>query len=159
VPVLVLPDGEVIDESLDIIRWALSRCDPEGWLQREDAALITANDGHFKLDLDAYKYPERHAGDPLEHRDRGLAFLRQLEFRLSINNQLSGSARGLTDAAIMPFVRQFSAVDRGFFDCQQLPHLSAWLNDHLQSHLFKLIMLPTPPWAASDPPTYFPPFG
>jgi glutathione S-transferase len=154
VPVLVLPEGEVIDESLEVMRWVLSRCDPEGWLQRDDAALIAANDEHFKIDLDAYKYPERHTGDPLEHRDRGLAFLRILEFRLSASDQLSGSARGLTDAAIMPFVRQFSAVDRDWFNCQQLPHLSAWLNNHLQSDLFKLIMLKAPPWAPGDRAIY-----
>ncbi|HEX8579620.1 MAG TPA: glutathione S-transferase [Allosphingosinicella sp.] len=154
VPVFVVPEGEVIDESLEVMRWALSRCDPEGWLQRDDAALIAANDEHFKIDLDAYKYPERHTGDPLEHRDRGLAFLRILEFRLSASDQLSGSARGVTDAAIMPFVRQFSAVDRDWFDSQQLPHLRAWLNNHLRSDLFKLIMLRTAPWAPGDPATY-----
>jgi hypothetical protein len=59
----------------------------------------------------------------------------------------------------MPFVRQFAAVDRDWFAAQQLPHLSAWLHDHLQSDLFKLIMLQTPPWAAGDPSTYFPPVG
>jgi glutathione S-transferase len=156
VPVLVLPDGEVIDESLDIMRWALARCDPEAWLQRDDAMLIAANDSSFKIDLDAYKYPERHTGDSLEHRNRGLEFLGQLECRLSASKQLSGSARGFTDAAIMPFVRQFSAVDREWFDCQPLPNLRAWLNNHLQSDLFKLIMLRTAPWAPGDPATYFP---
>jgi hypothetical protein len=83
VPVLVLPGGEVIDESLDIMRWPLSKCDADCWLQREDAALIGANDPQFKINLDVYKYPEPHTGDALEHRNRGLAFLRQLEFRRS----------------------------------------------------------------------------
>jgi glutathione S-transferase len=140
------------------MRRALSICDPEGWLQRDNAVLIAANDDHFKFHLDAYKYPERHTGDRLEHRDRGLAFLRDLDFRLSANHQLGGSGRGLTDAAIMPFVRQFAAIDRDWFAAQPLPHLSAWLNNHLQSDLFKSIMLRTPIWAPSNAPTFFPSF-
>jgi hypothetical protein len=77
VPVLVLPNGSVIDESLDIMLWTLTRCDPEGWLARDDRALIVANDGCFKRDLDRYKYPERHGVDPLKHRQSGLVFLRE----------------------------------------------------------------------------------
>ncbi len=76
VPVLVLSAGEVIDESLEIMRWALTGCDPEAWLDREDAPLIAANDGPFKHDLDRYKYPDKHAADPSTHREHGLAFLR-----------------------------------------------------------------------------------
>ena len=71
VPVLVLPDGRVIDESLDIMRWALASNDPEGWLTRDDAALIALNDGPFKHDLDRYKYPDRHDADPIIHRASG----------------------------------------------------------------------------------------
>jgi glutathione S-transferase len=147
VPVLVLPDGKVIDESLDIMRWALTSCDPENWLERDDPALIAANDGPFKHDLDGYKYPERHDGDPLLHRRNGVAFLREIEARLSAGDQLGGPARGLTDAAIMPFVRQFAAVDREWFDTQSLPHLRNWLNGHLKSDLFKAIMLRAAIWS------------
>jgi glutathione S-transferase len=147
VPVLVLPDGQVIDESLDIMRWALTSYDPEGWLERDDAALIAANDGPFKHDLDGYKYPERHAVDPLAHRQRGLTFLREIEARLSAGDQLGGSARGLTDAAIMPFVRQFAAVNQEWFDTQSLPHLRTWLNGHLTSDLFDAIMLRAAIWS------------
>lgn len=157
VPVLVLPDGQVIDESLDIMRWALANCDPEGWLARDDAALIAANDGAFKHDLDGYKYPERHASDPLTHRERGLTFLREIDARLSVGDQLGGSARGLADAAIMPFVRQFAAVDQEWFDTLSLPHLQTWLNAHLASDLFSAIMMRVAPWSPGDSPVIFPP--
>ncbi len=157
VPVLVLPDGKVIDESLDIMRWALSEWDPEGWLGRDDAALIAANDGPFKYDLDRYKYPQRHGACALVHRERGLAFLRQIDGRLAGADQLCGAARGLTDAAIMPFVRQFAAVDRDWFDAQTLPHLRAWLAGHLASALFDAIMTRVAPWSPGDPPVTFAP--
>ena len=79
VPVLVLSDGEVIDESLAIMRWALAINDPEHWLDRDDTDLIAANDGPFKEHLDRYKYPQRYAVDPLPFRERGLAFLREID--------------------------------------------------------------------------------
>jgi glutathione S-transferase len=147
VPVLVLPDGRVIDESLDIMRWALMQCDPEGWLARDDGALVATNDGAFKHALDRYKYPERHDGDALTHRARGLAFLELLDRRLSTAGQLCGAERGLADAAIMPFVRQFAAVDRTWFDALPLPHLKLWLEQHLASELFDRIMLRFAPWS------------
>lgn len=156
VPVLVLPDGEVIDESLDIMRRALAMRDPEGWLARDDAALITANDGPFKHNLDRYKYPERHAADALAHREQGLAFLHELDARLAGAGQLCGPTRGLADAAIMPFVRQFAAVDREWFDAQPLPHLKPWLAGHLASGLFGAIMMRLTPWSPGDPPVAFP---
>ena len=155
VPVLVLPDGQVIDESLSIMRWALSSCDPEGWLERDDAELIAKNDGPFKYHLDRYKYPNRHASDPLAHRERGLTFLREIEARLSASRQLCGSRRGLADTAIMPFVRQFAAVDRDWFDTQPLPHLRAWLDDHLKSELFSSTMLRVAVWLPSNPSLVF----
>lgn len=141
VPVLVLPDGRVIDESLDIMRWALSQRDPEDWLARDDAALIAANDGAFKRDLDRYKYPDRHGVDATVHRDNGLDFLRRIDARLADAGQLCGTARGLADAAIMPFVRQFAAVDRAWFDAQPLRHVHTWLAGHLASDLFAAIMM------------------
>ncbi|GGC12419.1 glutathione S-transferase [Novosphingobium endophyticum] len=152
VPVLILPDGEVIDESIDIMRWALVNRDPEDWLARDDAALIAANDGPFKHELDRYKYPERYGADAFAHRARGLAFVHELDNRLADAGQLCGPARGLADAAIMPFVRQFAAVDREWFDTQPLPHLKAWLANHLASDLFSAIMVRTSPWSPGDPP-------
>jgi len=156
VPVLVLPDGHVIDESLDIMRWALDRNDPEDWRARDDAALIAANDGPFKHHLDRYKYPERHASDPLEHRAAGLDMLRVLETRLIAQAELCGDARGLVDAAIMPFVRQFAATDRPWFDAQPLPRLQAWLARHLASPLFAATMIRLDRWQPDNAPVLFP---
>lgn len=146
VPVLVLPDGTVIDESLAIMHWCLAQRDPEGWLTRDDPELITANDGAFKHDLDRYKYPERYGSDSLAHRTHALAFLHRLDARLAAHAQLCGPVRGLADAAIMPFVRQFAAVDRAWFDAQPLPHLRRWLDRHLGSDLFCAIMERAAPW-------------
>jgi glutathione S-transferase len=156
VPVLVLPEGGVIDESLDIMRWALSISDPEAWLERDDAALITENDGGFKHSLDRYKYPDRLGSDPLEHREKGMAFLRKLDARLSAAGQLCGTRRGLADAAIMSFVRQFAATDQAWFDAQPLPHVHAWLHGHLGSDLFAATMIRIAPWSPGEEPVYFP---
>lgn len=146
VPVLVLDGGTVIDESLLIMRWALARNDPEDWLQRDDVELIARNDGAFKHDLDRYKYPSRHGSDPDEHRQRGLEFLSELDGRISSHGQLSGAQRGLADAAILPFVRQFAAVDPEWFAAQPMPHLKVWLAGHLESPLFRTVMAPVTPW-------------
>ena len=151
VPVLVFDDGTVLDESLAIMRWALARNDPEGWLERDDARLSARNDGPFKVDLDRYKYPERYGSDMLAHRARGLEFLRVLDARLAFAGQLSGAQRGITDAAIMPFVRQFAAVDREWFAAQPIPQLKRWLADHLASSLFEAIMAKHDPWSPGDP--------
>ncbi|KKC26279.1 glutathione S-transferase [Sphingomonas sp. SRS2] len=156
VPVLVLADGRVIDQSLDIMRWALSRNDPEGWLTRADEALIATNDGPFKHHLDRYKYPHRHQSDPAEHRAAGLAMLETLESRLEASSCLSGAARGITDAAIFPFIRQFAEPDRLWFDAQKLPRLHAWLVAHLAWPLFETAMVRLDPWRTDDAPRLFP---
>ena len=146
VPVLVLDDGTVIDESLAIMDWALAQNDPEGWLERDDADLVAINDGPFKDDLDRYKYPERYGSDALAHRTRGLEFLSIIDERLVRAGQLCGSRRGVADAAIMPFVRQFAAVDSDWFAAQSIPHVKAWLAGHLGSALFQAIMVRVAPW-------------
>ena len=155
VPVLVLPDGRVIDESLDIMRWALGQNDPEGWLARDDADLVAANDGPFKQDLDRYKYPDRHGSDADEHRAAGLCQLRTLDERLARHDNLCGETMGLADAAIYPFVRQFAETDRAWFDAQPIPHLHAWLGRHLASPLFDAIMERRDPWGPGDAPILF----
>ncbi|MGY4395803.1 glutathione S-transferase [Sphingomonas sp. UYAg733] len=136
VPVLVLPDGRVIDESLDIMRHTLGEHDPEHWLDGDDTTLIAANDGPFKHHLDRYKYADRHGADPIEHRAAGLTLLGVLEERLAITPNLCGENRSLTDIALMPFVRQFAAVDRDWFDAQTLPGVQPWLAQHIASDLF-----------------------
>lgn len=146
VPVLVLPDGEVIDESLDIMRWALGRNDPEDWLAGDDTALIAANDGPFKHHLDRYKYPERHGSDGGAHCAEGLTLLGALEARLAASAWLCGEQRSLTDAALFPFVRQFAAVDRDWFDAQPLPGVQNWLGEQLAAPLFAEVMVRRPVW-------------
>lgn len=152
VPVLRTADGTVIDESLDIMRWALEAWDPEGWLTRDAPALIANNDGMFKHHLDRYKYPDRHGSEPGLHRDSGLRFLRDLDARLAVAGQLCGPVRGLADVAIMPFVRQFAGVDPAWFADQPLPSLKAWLANHLASELFDDIMQRAVPWSENDRP-------
>lgn len=156
VPVLVLDDGLVLEESLDIMRWALGQNDQEGWLEREDSALIETNDGPFKHHLDRYKYPERHGSDPVSHRAAGLDLLGLLNERLATQDNLCGERRGITDIALFPFIRQFAETDRPWFDAQPLPHLQAWLARHLGSDLFAAIMVRLEPWQPEDAPIEFP---
>lgn len=156
VPVLVLPGGQVIDQSLDIMCWSLSQNDPDGWLMRDDPALIAAMDGPFKRDLDHYKYADRLGSDAGAHRDAGLACLIELDARLAHGAQLCGAAPGIADMAIMPFVRQFAAIDQTWFAAQPLPRLQAWLSGHLESVLFGAIMTRWTPWQAGDAPILFP---
>ena len=156
VPVVVRTDGGVIAESLEIMHWALARNDPEGWLERADHELIEANDGPFKHHLDRYKYPDRHSSDPARHRSAGLELLGTLEGRLATHGNLCGEKRGITDAAIFPFVRQFAETDRAWFDTQPIPRLQAWLSRHLASTLFGAIMVRLEPWRPGDPPLGFP---
>lgn len=156
VPVLVHPDGGVIEESIEIMRWSLKRSDPEGWLARDDPALIEAIDGSFKTHLDRYKYPKRHASDPVEHRGAGLTLLGLLEERLAAGSNLCGERRGITDAAIFPFVRQFAETDRTWFDAQPIPRLQTWLKRHISSELFVAIMIRLDPWGSRDTPIEFP---
>jgi glutathione S-transferase len=155
VPVLVLPDGQVIDESLDVMRWALHGNDPGHWLEGDDAALVAACDGPFKRALDRTKYPERHGSDPALFRAEGHEFLVVLEARLKRSANLCGSDMTLTDAAILPFVRQFAAIDRGWFAAQQLPALKVWLARHLASALFEAAMVRLAPWHPGNAPVLF----
>lgn len=155
VPVLHLPDGTVIDESLEIMHWALQVQDPEQWLTRDDPTLIALCDGPFKHALNRYKYPQLHGSDPIAHRDDGLAFLRKIDERLAATSHLCGSTRGLADAAIMPFIRQFAAVDKDWFDAQPLRNLKAWLAEYLQSTLFDTIMARAKPSSPGDQPVAF----
>lgn len=149
-PVLRTTDGAVIDQSLGVMRWALSLRDADGWLARDDPALIARNEGDFKHHLDRYKYPDRHGPNAARHRDLGLLFLRELDARLAATGQLSGTSMGITDAAILPFVRQFAAVDRERFDTLTLPHLQTWLAAHLASDLFRRIMYRVAPWCPGE---------
>jgi glutathione S-transferase len=150
VPVLVLPDGNVIDESIDIMRWALTRHDPEDWLMGDDPALIARNDGAFKHHLDRYKYVSRYGSDPLEHRGAAMEMLGGLEARLGRGDYLTGESRRLADIAIFPFVRQFAAVEPEWFATQPLPLVRNWLDRLTGSSLFARAMLRVQPWRDGD---------
>lgn len=155
VPVLVLDDDRVIDESLDIMRWTLRRHDPMGWLAGDDAELIDGNDGTFKYHLDRYKYPSRHDADPQVHRDAGLVWLAALEARLARQDHLCGSQRTLADVALFPFVRQFAATDPHWFAAQDLPRVQRWLAAQVESDLFQAAMLRLAAWQPGDTPAIF----
>ncbi|WP_086609063.1 glutathione S-transferase [Erythrobacter donghaensis] len=158
VPVLVLAEGRVIDESLDIMRWALAQHDPENWLAGDDPALIAANDGPFKHHLDRAKYPGRYEENgETDHRAAALALLEPLETRLAQAPYLCGETRSLTDIALLPFIRQFAAIDPEWFAAQPLPGLQAWLADLLASDLFAAIMPKFAPWREGDAPVLFGP--
>lgn len=152
VPVLVLADGQVIDESIDIMRHALRRHDPEGWLTGDDAALVALFDGAFKHHLDRYKYADRHDADPIRHRRAGLSMLHELEERLEDSKNLCREARSLADIAIFPFVRQFASVDRVWFDAQAIPQVRDWLERHTSSALFERAMVRLKAWTPGDAP-------
>ena len=162
VPVLVMADGAVLEQSLDIMLWALRRNDPQRWLQPdagsldEPLALVAACDGDFKPQLDRYKYPGRF--DDIEHpaRERGAAFLLDLEARLSASPHLAGSHATLADAAVMPFVRQFAMVDIAWFDAQPWPRLQAWLSAWTVSELFARAMPKYAPWKPGEALVTFP---
>ncbi len=148
VPVVVLPDGDVIEESLDVMLWALGQNDPENWLSPPSAertevdALIAANDGPFKHHLDRYKYDTRYEGAVAsEHRAAASEHLENLEDRLSRSGQLLGDRPCLADIALFPFVRQFANTDRDWFDAQDWPNLQRWLDGHLNSDRFARIMV------------------
>jgi glutathione S-transferase len=158
VPVLVLPDGQVIDQSLDIMRWALAQSDPEGWLAGDDAALIATNDGPFKHHLDRAKYPGRYDEDGVtDHRAVALALLAPLEERLADAPFLCGETRTLTDIAVVPFIRQFTAIDPAWFAAQGLPRLQFWLDTLLASELFAAVMPKFAVWQEGDAPVLFGP--
>ncbi|CAN5426415.1 glutathione S-transferase [soil metagenome] len=156
VPVLVAPDGAVIDESLDIVRWALALHDPEDWAEGDDRALIAANDGPFKHHLDRYKYADRHDSYPIEHRAAALALLAPLEARLRDCANLTRDDRALADIAIFPFVRQFAATDPDWFAALPMPRVQAWLSRHIASPLFESVMVRLKPWQEGDPDIFLP---
>lgn len=143
VPVLVLPDGKVIDESLDIMAWALAQQDPDGWLtdNRLFQELITENDSSFKRALDQYKYAARFPEQSAEvYRQQGERFLARLEALLSEHAYLLSEKLTQADVAIFPFIRQFSMVDRDWFAEAPYPHLRQWLAGLLDSELFNAVM-------------------
>lgn len=152
VPVLLLPDGRVLDQSLDIMRWACSQSDPDQWLAASLTEMgqtwLSINDGPFKQWLDRYKYPERHPEQTAQqHRDQGVAtMLAPMNEQLQKTPYLFGPAPTLVDMALMPFVRQFAQVDPGWFAQTEMPALRRWLDTLLASALFGQVMDKYDPW-------------
>jgi glutathione S-transferase len=166
VPVLWLRNGEVVDESLDIMRWALQQNDPLYWLQlteQQEAtafALIRSLDENFKPNLDRYKYPNRYPQpcDPLEHRAACLGVLKQWSELLASKPYLFGDQVKYVDMALLPFVRQFRSTDSDWFDAQtDIEPVQKWLSGFLNHDLFNTVMQRLPPWQPDDAPILFPP--
>ncbi|WP_368185388.1 glutathione S-transferase [Aestuariibius sp. HNIBRBA575] len=150
---------ENIDESFDIMRWALNQNDPENLLDMPASGLdlITQADGPFKDALDYTKYASRHPDKDSEtERATAMAFLAQLNDQLDGQDYLFGTAPRLADLAILPFVRQFAMIDKARFDAEAGPHLSRWLEAFLASDRLASIMQKYPAWKEGDEITLFP---
>lgn len=158
VPVLQLPDGTVLDQSLAIMRWALAVHDPHDWIRPDDLEeaqrLVDLNDGPFKQASDGYKYAPRGAGpDAHRHRNDAVAImLLPLNDRLAKRRFLLRDTPSLADMAIVPFMRQFAAVDRAWFDSLPFTPLRAWLQQLTDLQLFVSVMGKYTPWRPGDPP-------
>lgn len=151
VPVLVLPNGKVLDESYEIMRWALMQGDPDcWWLEAQESKineLIQWNDGKFKTHLDHYKYADRFPEHSMEYyRSQAESFLNILEQKLSVKKYLLGKSMSLADVAIFPFIRQFAFVDKAWFDQTSYRNLQRWLATFLASNVFLTVMEKYPVW-------------
>jgi glutathione S-transferase len=152
VPVLVISGQMVLEESWDIMQWALSQNDPQNLLGQNGVLLdltrplVAALDGDFKTALDQYKYADRHPQSATYYRQQGLPFLNDLEARLGKTDFLLGNQISIADIAVMPFVRQYAHVDRPWFDQCGLNHLIRWLDLLIDSDLFHSAMEKYPLW-------------
>lgn len=163
VPVLVLPEGLVLEQSLDIMLWALQQHDPERWLApghgtlADMLALVAECDGPFKHALDRCKYPNRYPGaDGAAERAAAAAWLSALNHRLATHPHLFGAHAALADMAIAPFVRQFAGIDSAWWQAQPWPHLQAWLAHWQASPLLESVMHKWPAWVDGTPGVPFP---
>ena len=161
VPVLITNSGEVLEESLDIINWALNKNDPDKWLAKgkleshEIAKLLDDLENKFKPNLDKYKYPNRFSGvDHFLYRDKNLCFLKKLNSYLEKNKSLNCEHLTLLDYAIFPFVRQFRNVDQEWFEKLNFIFLNKWINQIIDSQDFSSIMKKFKKWEPNDLPIY-----
>ena len=146
VPILVLESGQIIDQSLDIIKWALSQSDPDKWLskelEKESDRLIHINDYQFKPILDNYKYSIRtEISDPINYRKQGEKYLHQLNLLLMQHQFLLAEHITIADIAIFPFIRQFYMVNEKWFLESDYTFLINWLKQLLNSELFSRVMV------------------
>ena len=161
VPVLSLSSGQVIDESLDVIDWALKLNDPDNWLRsnksEKSSKLIHTNDNEFKHHLDRYKYSKRYNNEnPLAHREKCLIFINELEEQLGYSQFLYDDKISALDISILPFIRQFRITDMNWFDSLAKPNIQNWLMKFLESKLFKSIMIKYDKWEKGDEKIFFP---
>lgn len=154
VPVLSLPKGIVIDESRDIMVWALNQSDPEKWLsytddeQDEVNRIIEFNDTKFKKCLDLYKYADRYPEKSVEfYRQEAEVFLEELEVKLNTSVFLMANNITFLDMAVFPFIRQFAFVDKNWFDASRYKKLQQWLETLLNTSLFNNVMQKHPVWS------------
>ena len=154
VPVLVLTDGTVIDESREILAWSLSQSDPDGWLSHFPAegpvaeSLIDQCDGEFKTALDKYKYHVRFPeSSQHDYRQQAEEFLARLDAMLAANRFLFGDRVSYADVAVFPFVRQFSRVDLAWFLASKYEALAAWLGAWEASDRYRVVMNKYAPWS------------
>lgn len=155
-------NGQTLDESRDIMMWALTRNDPDQWLAdpQDTATLIDINDGPFKTALDHTKYAVRFPDrDASADRAAAADILQTYNTRLAHHAHLLSDRETMADAALRPFVRQFANTDRVWFDTQDWPHLIRWLTAWETSDSFQAIMVKRPVWQPNDPPAYFPEVG
>lgn len=154
VPVLELVDKTVIDESRDIMLWALKQKDPQGWLlasTEETDRLINFNDDNFKEYLDSYKYSSRFPEEKMEvFREKGEEFLKVLEEYLNKSKYLLSDSVSLADMAIFPFIRQFAYVDQDWFAQSEYVKLQLWLKGIQNTSLFQRIMEKQPVWVSKQ---------
>jgi glutathione S-transferase len=143
VPSLAISENEYMDESWDIVKWAVQQNDPGNWLGEnneylnEAEMLVEINDFSFKDDLDHYKYADRYPEHPMEYyRENGEEFLEELTELLQQNTFLSADHIAITDIAVFPFIRQFAMVDKEWFDKSPYPELQRWLLAMLSSEWF-----------------------
>ena len=158
VPVVVTHD-EVIEESLDIMRWALDLADPEGWLKMPDAGYdwISRNDSKFKEAIDHIKYFVRYPNLDLQiERETATEILHDLNIQVGNSPWMFGENCSLADMAILPFVRQFANIDNNWFDAQGWQNLDLWLTAFLKSNRFNSIMTKYNKWTSEDPVISFP---
>lgn len=158
VPVVVTHD-EVIEESLDIMRWALDLADPEGWLKMPDAGYdwISRNDSKFKEAIDHIKYFVRYPNLDLRiERETAAEILHDLNIQVGNSPWMFGENCSLADMAILPFVRQFANIDNSWFDAQGWQNLDLWLTAFLKSNRFNSIMTKYNKWTSEDPVISFP---
>ena len=159
VPVLIDTNGRVIDESLDVMAWALDQHDSDHWLSGEGLQdpLIDSCDNTFKHWLDRYKYAVRFPEHSEQwYREQGELFLDHLEHLLTHHRYLRSDSLSAVDIAVMPFVRQFSGVDTNWWSERPYPRVATWLEQLLESDLFKSVMKKYPQWKDGDPAIPFP---